>query len=107
MKNDKMIVIFLLIFTAAVFVLLCFSAQEQNILFYTEHTVKSRETLWGIAKESNGYGLIDTRDIVDEIIAESKIKKTIVPGQVVFVPQYDLEGQQIKSERDLHYDKQN
>ena len=61
---------------------------------YTRYRVRSNDTLWTIAADqSNGFGKIDTRFIVDEIVEKSKIenRNKINPGQELIIPQYAVE----------------
>ena len=59
---------------------------------YDSYVVSYGDTLWEIAMESNGWNKIDNTYIVEDIIAESECSTLIHPGQVVYVPVYDLGG---------------
>ena len=63
---------------------------KPEITGYKEYRVKSGDTLWIIAAESNGYDSMDTRKIIDDIIEESDCSGYIYPGQVVYIPIYDI-----------------
>ena len=53
------------------------------------YTVKNGDTLWNIARQSNGYGELSTRRIVDDIKRLSDCSDDIKKGQVILVPVYD------------------
>ena len=63
---------------------------EPEITGYEEYRVKSGDTLWMIAAESNGYDSMDTRKIIDDIEAESDCSADIYPGQTIYIPVYDI-----------------
>lgn len=71
-------------------VLFCTIISEPEITGYKEYRVKSGDTLWMVASESNGYNKIDTRKIIDDIEEESGCTAYIYPGQVVYIPIYDI-----------------
>ena len=69
---------------------LFFSIDHTLDIMSTEHyTVQYGDTLWGIAKQSNGYNRIDTRIIVDDIMELSDCTTTIHYGQTVQIPIYE------------------
>lgn len=63
---------------------------EPEITSYKEYRIKSGDTLWMVASESNGYNKIDTRKIIDDIEDKSDCSADIYPGQIVYIPIYDI-----------------
>ena len=61
-----------------------------EILCYEEYRIKSGDTLWTVARQSNGYDSLDTRKIIDDIEAESDCSADIYPGQTIYIPVYDI-----------------
>lgn len=59
---------------------------------YEEYIVSSGDTLWEIAMESNGWNRIENSYIVDDIQVASDCTALIHPGQVLYIPVYDLEA---------------
>lgn len=56
---------------------------------YDTYVVQSGDTLWSIAKRSNGIDNMDIRNIIDHIEEESKVTSSIYPGQIVYIPVYE------------------
>lgn len=60
-----------------------------NIVGSQPYTVQYGDTLWSIAKLSNGYNHLDTRDIVHDIKELSDCTSDINYGQIVQIPIYE------------------
>ena len=60
-----------------------------NIIDSQPYTVQYGDTLWSIAKLSNGYDYLDTRDIVHDIKELSDCTSNINYGQIVQIPIYE------------------
>lgn len=58
---------------------------------YERYVVSSGDTLWEIAKQSNGWNKMDAYEIISDIEEESSCSALIYPGQVVYVPVYDFD----------------
>ena len=56
---------------------------------YESYVVKSGDTLWEIAQQSDGWNKYDGHDIIDDICERSNCTATIYPGQVVYIPMYN------------------
>lgn len=81
---------------AIVLLVLCFvvsvavANDRPNIVGYDTYVVSEGDTLWSIASSSNGYGDIDTRDIVHDIRDASNLPTADVwIGDVVQIPIYE------------------
>ena len=59
---------------------------------YDVYVVSHGDTLWEIAMESNGWNRIDNSYIIEDIKAESDCSSLIYPGQILYIPVYDLGG---------------
>lgn len=57
---------------------------------YDTYIVCDGDTLWEIAKLSNGYGHIDIRDIIDDIEDASDCTAYIKDGDIIQIPMYDF-----------------
>ena len=76
---------------AVIFCAIVSNAYSQpEIIDYEEYVVERGDTLWVIAAQSNGYDFMDTRKIIDDIEKESGCTAYIYPGQVVYIPIYDI-----------------
>lgn len=60
------------------------------VVTYNEYTVRPGDTLWEIARESNGYGHMDSREILDDIRERSGCDQNIQPGQILYIPVYAI-----------------
>ena len=71
---------------------ICVKAFEQpKIVDYEKYVVHSGDTLWDIAKESNGWNKMDTHDIIYDIEEASNCTALIHPGQIIYIPIYDID----------------
>lgn len=61
---------------------------EPTPVSYTSYVVEPGDTLWEIARMSNGWSNIDGQTIVYHIMNYSNCSGDIRPGQIVYVPQY-------------------
>ena len=69
----------------------CANAMKKpDIIGYDTYRVRSGDTLWDIAKQSNGWNNLDAHEIIDDMEDESNCTATIYPGQVVYIPIYDF-----------------
>lgn len=72
---------------------LCVNAfKTPDIIGYETYVVKSGDTLWGIAKNSNGWNRMDAYEIIDAMEEASNCTALIYPGQIIYVPIYDIGG---------------
>ncbi len=62
---------------------------KPDVVDYRVYVVSSGDTLWDIAKTSNGYGNMDTRDIVDDIKDVSNCNSNIKTGDKLYIPIYE------------------
>ena len=60
-----------------------------NIVGYNTYVVSNGDTLWDIAKLSNGYGDVEHQQIVYDIREASDITPYIHQGDVVQIPIYE------------------
>lgn len=65
--------------------------KRQDPISYNEYVVRYGDTLWDIAKTSNGYGIIDTRKIVFDMCEESNFGEVLNTGDVVYIPLYNID----------------
>lgn len=63
---------------------------ERKIVGYETCEVGSGDTLWKFAKTSNGYGIYDIRDIIDDIAKESKCSSNLKVHDIIYVPIYEI-----------------
>ena len=87
------LIIMLLLVTLAISSVLFIreTIKRQDPINYDEYVVRSGDTLWDIAKTSNGYGTIDTRKIVFDMCEESNFGEVLNTGDVVYIPLYDID----------------
>ena len=94
MKSRVAIIGSILIVITLLMAMLMNSINATKPIGYTVYRVRSNDNLWTIAAEqSNGYGEIDTRFIIDEIVEKSDIENPdmIQSGQTLIIPQYAVE----------------
>ena len=94
MKSRVAIMGSILIVITLLMAMLMNSINATKPIGYTVYRVRSNDNLWTIAAEqSNGYGEIDTRFIIDEIVEKSDIENPdmIQSGQTLIIPQYAVE----------------
>lgn len=79
--------------TVVVVLLVCAVSFVANgtpkIVGYDTYVVAQGDTLWDIAKLSNGYDDMDTRDVIYDIKQASNITSDIQLGDVVQIPIYE------------------
>lgn len=56
--------------------------------YYESYVVKSGDSLWVIAQQSDGWNKYDGQMIIDDICERSNCSALIHPGQVVYIPMY-------------------
>ena len=57
--------------------------------YYESYVVKSGDSLWEIAQQSDGWNKYDGQMIIEDMRERSNCTATIYPGQVVYVPMYN------------------
>ena len=62
---------------------------KHKIVGYESYFVTDGDTLWDIAKQSNGYDHIDIRDIIYDIQQASNISSDIQWGDEIQIPIYE------------------
>lgn len=70
----------------------CSHLKTPDIIGYEDYVVQPGDTLWNIAKESNGWNAVDTREIIHDIKSESNCTADIYPGDVIYIPVYDIDN---------------
>ena len=58
---------------------------------YIKYVVSEGDSLWYIGSHSNGWNILDNTQVVNDIQEESNCTSIIYPGQVVYIPVYDLD----------------
>lgn len=85
----RVISLFLVLVMAIILTVLLLLPTKEKPKEYTMYRVCVGDTLWNIAlRESNAGGKMDTRIIIDDILKESDVGENILPGDVIYVPQY-------------------
>ena len=79
------VIIFAALFSAAI----AFAYDTPDIVGYRPYVVSDGDTLWSIAKTSNGYNNVDIRKIVDDIETVSKCNSDIKEGDKLYIPIYE------------------
>lgn len=83
MKNRTMLIAMLLIGIIGITAAIKNNSYAEPIS-YDIHVVENGDTLWKIAEQSNGYGHIDTRKIIEDMNCGANIHK----GDIINVPIY-------------------
>lgn len=63
-------------------------ANNSEIINYETYIVQQGDTLWDIAKMSNGYSHMDIREIIYDIQQASNITADLQSGDVLQIPVY-------------------
>lgn len=79
------------VMTIALVFAVALADNSYDIVGYENYVVQSGDTLWSIAKQSNGYDYIHTQDIIIDIKSATNIPTNISVGQLVKIPVYDVE----------------
>ncbi len=82
LKNMVLITTAFLLLLAVV----ALSARPAMPTGFEAYTVCAGDTLWNIARLSNGYGKYSTEKIVADIVTNGC--DVIVPGEQIFIPRY-------------------
>ena len=91
MKNIIMIAL-VAVMVFGVFALAVNALKTPQPVAYETYIVRSGDTLWQIAKQSDGWNNMDVREIIYDMQEASHCSATIQPGQVIYIPMYDLGG---------------
>lgn len=89
MKNFLFMLVAMIIL-AAIFTIV--GANAFNVpepVRYETYIVKSGDTLWGIAHQSDGWNKMDAYYIINDMQERSNCTTTIYPGDVIYVPMYE------------------
>lgn len=70
----------------------CVNAMKKpDIVGYDTYVVRSGDTLWAIAQESNGWNKMDAYEIIGDMEEASNCTALIHPGDIVYIPIYDFD----------------
>lgn len=69
----------------------CSSCEHPEPVDYVKYVVQEGDSLWYIGSHSNGWNILDNTYIINHIEEESNCTSMIYPGQVVYIPVYDLD----------------
>jgi hypothetical protein len=89
MRRQCALLIILVIVAIIVSTIMAMTYDKPDIATYEPYVVSQGDTLWDIAKTSNGYGNMDTRDIVDDIRSASNCTANIKEGDRLYIPVYE------------------
>lgn len=87
--NDRGDIKSIMLFITALLLLLAIivlTARPALPMGYEPYTVCAGDTLWSIARLSNGYGRYSTEKIVADIVTNGR--DVIRPGEQIFIPRY-------------------
>lgn len=87
-KNIIVITLLLAVFVCANFTRYI----APNPIGYITHVAEKGDTLWILARKSDGYGNIDTRAIINDMQKKSDIDDCLMVGDIVYIPVYDRNG---------------
>lgn len=87
MKTNPLLKIIVSVVLIICFVAILLSLKSHDPIHYREYEVRAGDTLWAIAKTSDGYGDVDIREIIDDM----NTKPNIQPGEVIYIPMYKPE----------------
>lgn len=59
--------------------------------YYETYVVEKGDCLWNIADDSDGWNKLNNRKIIEDLCNESNCSSMIYPGQVVYIPMYDID----------------
>lgn len=83
----------IVLMTIALLFVVANATDKPDVVCYDTYVVSSGDTLWDIAKTSNGYDYVDHREIVYTIRTESGLDTAdVYVGDVVKVPVYNVKG---------------
>lgn len=92
-KRFGIFVTVVVLMTIALLFAVANATDKPEVVGYDTFVVSDGDTLWDIAKTSNGYDYVATREIVYTIRTESGLDTAdIYVGDVVLVPVYNLKG---------------
>lgn len=92
-KNDPMIsiltVLFIIVVIFCIIYALCSNVfNHPEPISYETYIVEPYDTLWDIARYSDGWNIYKTRRIIDDIQKKSNVGDIIYPGQLLYIPMY-------------------
>ena len=70
----------------------CSSCGNPEPVDYIKYVVQEGDSLWYIGSHSNGWNILDNNNyVINHIEEKSNCTSTIHPGQIVYIPVYDLD----------------
>ena len=89
-KRFSIFVAVVVLMTIALLFVVANATDKPEVVGYNTYVVSNGDTLWDIAKTSNGYDHVDTREIVYTIRTASGLDTAdVYVGDVVQVPVYE------------------
>lgn len=87
------VVVSAIVLFALMFIILTtvFQQDTHSIADTETYMVQDGDTLWGIAKLSNGYNQMDIREIIHDIKELSNCTTDIRRGDIILIPIYEEE----------------